>query len=99
MPTLPLLQLPPPDAIGLPPGSRVISNVRFPGAQRQREKFSPAFNRLRNVFGRKQNPLQLRDDPTSLAPDRVIVFEVAGTVANFVKATAKIPGLEFMGEY
>jgi hypothetical protein len=42
--------------------------------------------------------MELRDDPSSLAPDRVIVFEIAGTVDDFVKAVAKVPGLEFMAE-
>ena len=36
--------------------------------------------------------------PSSLAPERVIVFEIAGTVANFLKAVARIRGLEFMAE-
>jgi hypothetical protein len=43
--------------------------------------------------------LRLRQDPNSLAPDRVIVFEVAGTIQNFLKAVKKIPGLEFIAEY
>jgi uncharacterized protein YhbP (UPF0306 family) len=42
--------------------------------------------------------LDVRDDPTSLAPERVIVFEVAGTIAEFRKAVARIDGLEFMAE-
>jgi hypothetical protein len=42
---------------------------------------------------------QLRTDPQSLAPDRVIVFEVAGTVPNFLSAVSRIKGFEFMGEF
>lgn len=41
----------------------------------------------------------MREDPTGLAPERVIVFEIAGTVDNFVKAAARVEGLEFMAEY
>jgi hypothetical protein len=40
----------------------------------------------------------LRADPGSLAPDRVIVFEVAGNLGDFQAAIAQIPGLEFLGE-
>jgi hypothetical protein len=43
--------------------------------------------------------MELRHDPSSLAPERVIVFEIASTIANFQKAVARIEGLEFMAEY
>jgi hypothetical protein len=43
--------------------------------------------------------MELRDDPSCLAPERVIVFEIAGTIANFQKAVGRIAGLEFMAEY
>lgn len=43
--------------------------------------------------------MELRDDPTSLAPDRVIVFEIAGSVADFTRAVTKVPGLDLMAEY
>lgn len=42
--------------------------------------------------------MQLRADPHSLAPERLLVFEVTGSVANFAKAVARIEGLEFAGE-
>jgi hypothetical protein len=43
--------------------------------------------------------MELRDDPSGLAPDRVIVFEIAGTITDFFKAVARVDGLEFMAEY
>jgi hypothetical protein len=42
--------------------------------------------------------MALRADPESLAPDRVVVFEVAGNLGGFQTAVAKVPGLEFIGE-
>ena len=42
--------------------------------------------------------MSLRDDPSSIAPHRAIVFEIAGSVATFYKAAAKVPGLEFIAE-
>jgi hypothetical protein len=51
------------------------------------------------MLGRPEAAMELRADPTSLAPERVIVFEIAGTVANFLKAVGRVRGLEFMAEY
>jgi hypothetical protein len=51
------------------------------------------------LLNRQDGALELREDPTSLAPERVIVFEIAGTVANFLKAVGRVRGLEFMAEY
>ena len=99
MPTRPLLRLPAPNAVALPPGPRGGENIRFPGRGRQRHKFGPLFTRLRSVLNRQDGAVELRDDPTSLAPERVIVFEIAGTIANFVKAVGRVRGLEFMAEY
>lgn len=43
--------------------------------------------------------LELRSDPSSLAPERAIVLEVAGTVADLTKAIAKVPGFELLDEF
>ena len=42
--------------------------------------------------------MELREDPASLAPERVIVFEVAGSISDFVAACRKVPGLEYLTE-
>lgn len=60
--------------------------------------YGPVFQRLRNVLGRQDAALQLHADPSSLAPERLLVFEVTGSVQNFSNAVARIPGLEFAGE-
>ena len=98
MPALPLLRLPNPNPAEVPGGQRLISNLRKPTKGRQRDRFGPVFDRLQTVLGRPGGPLELRDDPTALAPERVIVFEVGGSVANFLNAIRKIDGLEFMAE-
>jgi hypothetical protein len=72
--------------------------MRLPPRDFQSHKFGPAFDRLRTVLSRPNGAGELRDDPNSLAPDRVIVFEIAGTVAEFFEAVSRIPGLEFMAE-
>jgi len=99
MATRPLLRLPTPNAIAAPKGHGGGAGMRFPAKGRQRELFGPVFNRLRAVLKKEKGALELRDDPSSLAPDRVIVFEIAGTIADFLKAIARIDGLEFMAEY
>ncbi len=42
--------------------------------------------------------MQLRADANSLAPERLLVFEVTGSVQNFANAVSRIAGLEFAGE-
>ncbi len=98
MPDRPLLILPAPERGDPPPAGRNISNLRVPPRGRQTGRFGPTFTRLSNALGRGAG-MELRDDPTSLAPDRVIVFEIAGTVADFLKTIARVDGLEFMAEY
>lgn len=99
MPELPLLPLPNPNLISPPKGSGRGTPIRFPSKGRQTDRFGPTFDRLQGVLARAQGALELRNDPTALAPERVIVFEVAGSVTDFIKALARIPGLEFMAEY
>ena len=42
--------------------------------------------------------LQMREDPNSLAPERVLVFETAGSIANFKAAVDRVPGFELLLE-
>lgn len=98
MPTRPLLRLPAPSEVKAPPGFGRGPKIRFPAKSRQKEHFGPVFGRLSSVLSKDNGSIELRDDPTNLAPERVIVFEIAGTVDNFFKAVARIDGLEFMAE-
>lgn len=47
---------------------------------------------------RDQNGLELRSDPSALAPERLLVFEVRGAIQNFINAVGKVPGLEFVDQ-
>jgi hypothetical protein len=98
MPARPLLILPRPNQVDPPRGGGGGSDLRLPSRDRQISQFGPIFSRLRGVLDRADT-LELRSDPTSLAPDRVIVFEIGGTIANFFEAASKVPGLEFMAEF
>lgn len=41
--------------------------------------------------------LQIRADPDALAPERLLVFELTGSVLQFEQAVRLVPGLEFLG--
>ena len=64
----------------------------------QAQSHGPVFTQLRNVLNAQNPAMELRADPNSLAPERLLVFEVTGSVANFATAVARINGLEFAGE-
>ncbi len=49
-------------------------------------------------MNRQDAALQLRADANSLAPERLLVFEVTGSVQNFANAVSRLTGLEFAGE-
>jgi len=50
------------------------------------------------VLQRDPTGLSLRADPTALAPERLLVFQVKGDVANFARAVNRVPGLELIDE-
>lgn len=58
----------------------------------------PVFRNLRNVLDADSPALALHTDPTALAPERLLVLEVTGSIQNFATAIARISGLEFVGE-
>lgn len=81
------------------PGRRaVIPRPRITDRAATTARIAPAFDRLRQVLDRDPGGLALRNDPTALAPERLLVFEVTGSIQNFVEAIRRVPGLEFEGE-
>ncbi|RMF70606.1 MAG: hypothetical protein D6740_07985, partial [Alphaproteobacteria bacterium] len=54
--------------------------------------------RLQESLARDPSGYELRNDPTALAPERLLVFEVTGSIQKFVNAVRRVPGLEFIGE-
>jgi hypothetical protein len=65
---------------------------------RQNANFSPKFDRLAEVLQRDQTGLELRADPSGLAPERLLVFEVRGQIAPFAAAVRRVSGLELIDE-
>lgn len=50
------------------------------------------------MLERDPSGLELRADPTALAPERLLVFELRGSVSEFAKAIARVDGLELIDE-
>jgi hypothetical protein len=96
----PLLILPTADHVAPPKLGGGGAKPFIPDRETQTGRIGPALDRLREVLNRApERVLELRTDPTTLAPDRVIVFEIAGTVADFARAASRVPGLELILEY
>jgi Subtilase family len=98
MATRPLLTLPNPTDSTLPSRGGGGPKLRLPTRPHQISTYGPVFDRLRQTLARHDGVMTLRNDPGSLAPDRVIVFEIAGSIDNFRTAVAKVKGLEFLAE-
>ncbi len=98
-PSKPLLRLTP-----QPEQDRLVGKRRsipkpsgFP-RDRQIGAFSPKFDRLADVLNRDPTGLELRADPAGLAPERLLVFEVRGSISAFAAAVRNVPGLELIDE-
>lgn len=63
--------------------------IQVPGAPRQRRRFEDQYQRLSRALTAPNGLMSLRDDPASIAPDRAIVFEVAGSVTAFYRAVQR----------
>ena len=94
----PLLPLPPsepgepPGPAGFPQGGPRLS------PQRQGQGLGPRFERLQAVLASDESGLSLRADPSSIAPERALVFEVAGSIGDFYRLVTRIQGLEFLAD-
>lgn len=97
-PTKPLLRLNDPHAAPRRRSGGGGETPRAFGKAGQNAAFGPIFQHLKNVLDRENAALELRADPNSLAPERLLVFKVTGSVQNFITAVARVPGLEFAGE-
>ncbi|MHC2283773.1 hypothetical protein ACVME8_010443 [Bradyrhizobium diazoefficiens] len=98
-PTKPFLRLNPGQPQARLPGRRVVvpRPERYAQADQER-RFGQRFRRLAEVLARDPAALELRADPTALAPERLLVFEVRGSIAAFAKAVSRVPGLELIDE-
>ena len=94
----PLLAMPRPERRAPPAGRPPRENIPSADAGRQAGRLGPKFERLERALGDPVLLGELRDDPSAIAPERALVFEVASEVADFYRAVRGVPGLEFLGE-
>ena len=98
MPDRPLLKLPDPVPFDPRPGPRGGANIVKPPRGRQGVRLAPRFDRLMQVAENPEDLLEFRNDPASIAPERAIVFEVAGQLKDFYVQAQEL-GLEYLGDY
>lgn len=95
----PLLPLPKTETTDRPSGRQFPGhNLKRPGRDRQIVRIGPKFDRLRQALSSPSDVMSLRDDPASIAPERALVFEVAGSITSFFETVRRIAGLEFLAD-
>ncbi len=72
-------------------------SVRVPNIARQRARITPQLAVLQQAFEAQR--LKLQQTAPMENPELILVLEVAGTVEDFAKAVAKVPGLEWLVEW
>lgn len=96
MPELPALPLGAPQVRSRTTRSSPRPRLEGPGAAAQQRRLGPELARLTGAFERGR--LTAVDEPTALAPEQVLVLEIAGELTDFARAVRRIPGLEFLAE-
>jgi hypothetical protein len=97
IPERPLLRLSNPASVGRRPGGRPPIPRKFTPSEQARNAAGRKLEHLSNQLVANTTALQLRSDPNALAPERLLVFELTGSVYKFEEAVRLVPGLEFLG--
>jgi hypothetical protein len=98
MPENPLLIFPiPTEATKAKLGSGPPKTPNLPSVRRQGTRLVPKFRELQQAIERKAARLQ--DAPAGATPEEVIVFEIVGSVDNFISAVKRIPGMNWLAEW
>ena len=96
MPDLPVLPLGDPQI--RPRKTRQSPRPRLvgPGVAAQQRRLGPELARLTRAF--EEGRLTVADEPAALAPEQVLVLDVAGELDDFARAVRRVPGFEFLAE-
>ena len=96
----PLLGFESPTSIPIPPkgprGFRPSKPVR-PSPDQQYRRLSPQFQALQSALAAETTALV--GDTSEPDPDRIVVFEIAGTIERFRRVAQGIEGYEFLAEW
>lgn len=71
-------------------------NIHFPTPRRQAELLEPQFKAVQKALDDRRAHLQTTD--SAVVPEEVVVFDIRGTVDNFLRAVKRIPDLEWLDE-
>lgn len=74
---------------------KVIPKPQHPSAHRQEQRIGPKLQILSDAMEHQRAVLQ--QDINGIDPEMVLVFEVVGSVNNFVKAAQRV-GMEWLGD-
>lgn len=74
------------------PGTRIAG----PGPARQQQRLAPQFAALQEAL--QAGRVDVDGETTEADPELVVVFDLAAPVAEFARAAARVPGLEFLLE-
>ena len=74
------------------------TNPQRPTVERQNDRLGPRFDRLNSLLRTDRRAATLQQDPSSIAPERALVLEVAGSIRDFHLLTRQVPGLEFLAD-
>lgn len=82
----------------IPTGAPRFSGTRIagPGPARQQQRLEPQFAALQDAL--QAGRVDVDGDTTEADPELVVVFDLAAPVAEFARAAARVPGLEFLLE-
>ncbi|MEA2496676.1 MAG: hypothetical protein QOJ29_4587, partial [Thermoleophilaceae bacterium] len=67
-----------------------------PGAAAQQQRLGPVFGRLGAALAHER--LQMTNEPEAVAPEYVLVLELAGELDDFASAVSRVDGLEYLTE-
>ena len=94
MPDKPILIFPAATVVARQPLSQAfLPPPRRPTQAQQRTRLAARFQALSQSFG------VVRANTTGLDPEQVVVFEVAGSVADFQNVVRRIGGMEWLGDF
>lgn len=96
MPDLPALPLPAPQVRSRVKKQSPRPKLVGPGPAEQRRRIGPELARLTAAF--EEGRLGVAEEPAALAPEQVLVLEVAGELGTFANAVRKVRGFEFLAE-
>ena len=98
MPDFPLLPMSPAAKGPSPKPPRFVPRTFALEPGHQQKRIGPKFTHLQSALADDGTGLRLQEDPASIAPERAIVFEIAGKLDDFHALVRRTEGLEFLAE-